>query len=77
MQALPGEQSMLSAEEVRAVPLFSTLEVKELERLARSCEDLHLRADARDPHLLESSVPGIRLRGCAAEPDQTCRVGGR
>ena len=35
---------MLTADEVQAVPLFAALERPELERLARSCEDVHLRA---------------------------------
>jgi thioredoxin reductase (NADPH) len=35
---------MLTTEDVRAVPLFSTLEEPELERLARTSADLHLAA---------------------------------
>jgi thioredoxin reductase (NADPH) len=37
---------MLTIEDVRAVPLFSTLAVPELERLANTSADLHLGADA-------------------------------
>jgi thioredoxin reductase (NADPH) len=34
---------MLTPEEVRAIPLFSVLEAKELENLARTSEDIQLR----------------------------------
>jgi thioredoxin reductase (NADPH) len=36
---------MLTIDDIRAIPLFSTLEVAELELLARTSEDLHLGAD--------------------------------
>ena len=35
---------MLTIEDVRSIPLFSTLAVAELERLAESSADLHLNA---------------------------------
>ena len=35
---------MLTADEIKAIPLFSALEATELEHLARTCEDIHLRA---------------------------------
>src|SRR3954452_6879194 len=38
------KQSMLTIDDVRAVPLFSTLAVSELERLTQTSADLHLSA---------------------------------
>jgi hypothetical protein len=35
---------MLTADEIKTIPLFSALEAPELEHLARTCEDIHLRA---------------------------------
>src|SRR5215469_1136134 len=35
---------MLTIQEIKAVPLFSSLEPKELEQLAHACEDMHLTA---------------------------------
>ena len=35
---------MLTTDELKAIPLFSALEVKDLEHLVRTCEDVHLRA---------------------------------
>src|SRR5262252_9596530 len=35
---------MLTTDEVRAIPLFASLETKDLEHLARTSEDIHLRA---------------------------------
>jgi hypothetical protein len=40
----PNEQTMLTTDELKAIPLFSALEVKDLEHLVRTCEDVHLRA---------------------------------
>jgi len=35
---------MLTTDELKAIQLFSALEVKDLEHLVRTCEDVHLRA---------------------------------
>src|SRR5215467_6689977 len=35
---------MLTTDDVRAIPLFSALETKDLDHLARTSEDIHLRA---------------------------------
>src|SRR5215831_18735250 len=38
-----GAQTMLTTDEIRAVPLFSTLDLGGLEQLARTSEDLRLK----------------------------------
>ena len=44
MKALAFNRTMLTIDDVRAIPLFSTLAVTELERLAQTSADLHLGA---------------------------------
>jgi len=49
---------MLTIDDVRAIPLFSTLAVPELERLAQTSADLHLGATAAGRAVAGASTAG-------------------